>query len=191
MEQPTRRMFAAIVPPLAMREELARRLAATPDIRWTPPENMHVTLVFDPACADVPGMADHLSAATEGCPAFRMRIGGAGSFHARRGSTLWLAARGSADPDQAALRALLMAVGARADAVGHLTLARVREPGAGLAAIDALPTLEWLVEEVVLFESTLATAPGERSRHTVVARFPLAPGTASAASVHSGSSVPT
>lgn len=68
-----------------------------------------------------------------------------------------------------------MAVGARADAVGHLTLARVREPQAGLAAIAALPARQWLVDEVVLYESALATALGERSRYDLLARFPLTP----------------
>ena len=174
MQRPTRRVFAAIVPPQAVREDLARRLAKVPDIRWTPASNMHVTLLFEPACADVPELIAHLRAATEGHPGFLLRIGGAGSFHARRGSTLWMAARGATDHDHASLRGLLMAVGARAGAVGHLTLARVREPGDALAAIAALPAREWLVDEIVLYESALAKALGERSRYDVVAGFPLA-----------------
>ncbi|WP_051461374.1 2'-5' RNA ligase family protein [Tomitella biformata] len=178
MERPIRRVFAAIVPPLAVREDLARRLAAASDVRWTPAPNMHVTLVFEPACADVPELITRLGSAVAGHRAFRLRIGGAGSFQARRGYTLWMAARGAIEADQTALRAVRVAVGARADAVGHLTLARVRESvdtAAALATIAALPTHEWPVEEVWLYESVLAGGPDGRSRYDPLARFPLAP----------------
>lgn len=43
------RLFAAIVPPLALREEIAAavtRAGSAVKTRWTPPENLHLTLAF-------------------------------------------------------------------------------------------------------------------------------------------------
>lgn len=169
MEHPTRRVFAAFVPPLAMREELALRLAACEGVRWTPASNMHVTLIFDPACVDPAALIDGLASAVLDHEPFRLILRGEGAFETRRGSTLWLAAGGATEADQARLRKLRVAAGSRADAVGHLTLARVRER----AAIAALPAQEWKVDEVKVYESKLGGGPGGRSRYDLLARLPL------------------
>lgn len=171
----TARVFAAIAPPEAMCEALARELANTPDVNWMPASNMHVTLVFDPACADVPALLARLRAAVTGQTPFRLRIGGAGSFQTRRNSTLWLAARGTTDADEARLHALKASIGGRADGVEHLTLTRTKEPEAALDAITALPARDWLVEGIGLYQSLLGQGPDGRSRYELLATLPFSP----------------
>ena len=174
MDHPTRRVFAALVPPRTVREEIALRLAASPGVRWTPAANMHITLVFDAACPDVPALILRLASTVLGQSPFRMTLGGAGAFETRRGATVWMAAEGAGEADKSRLRDLRVASGSRADAVGHLTLARVREPSAALAAVAALPRQEWAVETVQLFESAPGKGPGGRPRYDLLARLPFA-----------------
>lgn len=174
MTVPTR-IFAAIVPPAELCEEIAQGLAHHSGIRWNPASNMHITLVFDPACADVPALTTKLQAAVTGLSPFRLRIGGAGSFQTRRTSTLWLAADGATAEDKARLQSLRLAVGGRADAVGHLTLARTPTPDLALAAIAALPARDWRVEEIGLYRSILGEGPEGHSHYDLFARLPFAP----------------
>jgi 2'-5' RNA ligase len=43
---PTARLFVALVPPATVRTELAELAAPLPGMRWTPPDNLHLTLRF-------------------------------------------------------------------------------------------------------------------------------------------------
>lgn len=133
------RLFVALPLPAAVRARLERavlplRSEAT-DVRWTPAESWHITLVF---LGSVPGpqiavIEDALAAAAQASNAFRLGIDGTvGRFSSR---VLWAAVQGEAE----ALGALagevqerLAGAGVAIDERGfhaHVTLARARRGG--------------------------------------------------------------
>jgi len=162
------RLFFAVVPPRAVREEIHRVVAATtalPGQRWTRPSNLHLTLLFlgdvDPsglpaARAALDGLLGH--------GAFPVRVGRLGAFpHRGRARVLILSTLAGTAP----LTALHDALAASfPDAAGprrytpHLTLARARsapDPAAldGLAAELEPHTWEFRAESVELVHSEL------------------------------------
>ncbi|WOO98761.1 RNA 2',3'-cyclic phosphodiesterase [Micrococcus terreus] len=174
------RMFAAVYPPEDVREELAEFLEARPGMRWTPPEQMHLTLAFMEAVPDrsVEPLADLLAEACAGTESFLCGLHGAGAFpHPDRPAVLWLGVEDGAEQ----LRGLARRVRNAANRAGatpdgqaftpHLTLAR---PGRGTNATRWIRVLEtfssrlWEVPEVHLVESVLQ-GHGHRPRHQSVA----------------------
>jgi 2'-5' RNA ligase len=168
-----RRAFLAVVTPPFARAwaESAQNSAAAvmPDLRWTRPEQLHLTVKFFGAVPDVAPVAEFVADSVRAHAPFTLSLGGGGAFpNARRASVLWVGVRqGSAalaelaapfDDDDRPFRA-------------HLTLARAsksRDLRDAIAALDACGESEpWTVDELVLFES-------DRSVHTEVARFRLA-----------------
>jgi 2'-5' RNA ligase len=189
-----RRLFVALEPP----EPVRRRLAALADelrrsagrgageVRWVPPENVHLTLQFLGAVPEERIAAIEAAlrdaAATAGRP-LSLSLHGAGGFpNARRPRVLWAGLEGEVGP----LAALVTALGVRLAKLGfppedrpfaaHLTLGRARDgrgaPGlaGALAAAAQVEATPWRATELVLFESHLSP---RGPRYEAIARVPL------------------
>ncbi|MFH8794914.1 RNA 2',3'-cyclic phosphodiesterase [Streptomyces sp. NPDC017941] len=186
------RLFAAVLPPDPIADELARFAAAlrtlkgvdADAVRWTERANWHFTLAFMAEVPDgaVPDLTGRLERAAHRTAPFRLSLRGGGHFGGR---ALWAGA-GGAVPE---LRILAGRAGAAARKAGvtmeehrayrpHLTLARSRgEADLGpyveaLAAFDGTP---WTVADLTLVRSNLPRSgvPGEQPRYEVVGRWPL------------------
>lgn len=155
-------------------------------VRWTPPDQFHVTLAFAAAVPAhrVDGVLEALSEVADRTAPFVLTVGGAGAFPTPYAAkVLWL--RADSDPlaDVAGLARRSRTAFARCgiavqggDFVPHLTVARSRAPIEAtrlVRVLDAAPSLRWLVEDVVLVESRLGERPAGRARHTDIASFPL------------------
>ena len=164
------RLFSAIELPGPVRDELADRLAvvraATPELRWLPPERWHITLGFygDREHADRRGAWFRERARTLR-PA-RVRLRAAGRFP----GVLWVGVNALDGDNAAALRKLAGTLGDQPldqlAFVPHVTVARWKRGRAGneaatraAAALDGYRGQWWLTSEVVLYRSDL-TADG-------------------------------
>ena len=166
----TLRLFTAVEPPTAVRDQLLAVRAALPDLRWTAPENLHLTLRFigETPAARLPAIKAALSnvRATRFC----LRLKGLGLFARSYHKVLWAGV-----DEQAALPALkhsidlALAQGAGLSPSGgrfapHITLARLKGPVSGelrqfVQAHNALVTPEFTVAAFTLFSSVLT--PGK------------------------------
>ena len=186
------RLFVAVVPPAAVREE-ARRAAdhlrsTLPGLkaRFADPHATHLTLLF---LGRVPAVERstverRLSEALHRAAPLVVATAGLGAFPSvRRPSVVWL----GIDDRDARLTALQAVVGRALAGVApgdrdprfvpHLTLARIAERdhqrraqlAAALGAFRPAPAT-WRVEEVALFRSELLP---DGARHHVLARWPL------------------
>jgi RNA 2',3'-cyclic 3'-phosphodiesterase len=186
------RLFVAVVPPPEVLADLGAAVAprqadqaAHPDLRWTGPEDWHVTLAF---LGEVPGpvatgLAPALERAAAGHRPFPLALAGAGAFpaapHAR---VLWC----GLDGDHPALAALAASVadavtraGARTPDAGrpfrpHLTLARSRGRTPAdvrdlVTALSGYASPSWPVDRIQLIDSH----PGGRPRYSPIGRWPL------------------
>lgn len=180
-------MFTAVVPPAevvdALDAFLAPRREAVP-LRWTRPESWHLTTAFMASVGErhVDRLGEGLASAASRTPAFRLRLGGAGTFGVpTAGKHLWLGVTRGAD----ALGALAVRCCNAAEHAGvptdgarfvpHLTLARTSRATDLRRLLQVLDTFDadgWLADELLLIESHLAD---RSNRYEVVERFPLAP----------------
>jgi 2'-5' RNA ligase len=188
-----RRLFVALEPPEPVRRRLAvladelRRGAgrAGDDVRWVPPENVHLTLQFLGAVPEerVAAVEAALRDAAAGARPLSLSLHGAGGFpNARRPRILWAGLEG----DVAPLADLVRELGLRLGRLGfppeerpfspHLTLGRARDghgaPGlaGALARAARIEPTPWRATELVLFESHLSP---KGPRYEAVARAPL------------------
>jgi 2'-5' RNA ligase len=151
------------------REELARFLAtcaqAAPQFRWTPKENLHLTVRFIGSVERtlVEAVADSLAQSPPG--AFDMELGDIGTFgRGRAARVVWLGLRAgteeaialAAQVEEECVRAGFAAESRPYQA--HLTLARARSrDGATLPNLPAMPAVKpWRADELVLYSSRLA-----------------------------------
>src|SRR5690625_4720987 len=99
------RMFASLRPPPEELDHLqpaldgvtpAARDVGPPPLRWTPPEQRHVTLAFYGEVPDgaVEDLTAALTAVAAGTPAIRVQLAGAGVFAS---ATLWVGVRAVED----------------------------------------------------------------------------------------------
>jgi RNA 2',3'-cyclic 3'-phosphodiesterase len=162
------RAFFGLPVPEPQRGELGRFIAEcaqlAPEFRWTPTENLHLTIRFvgNVERAVVETIAEAL--ASRSAAAFELDLGGIGAFG--RGSAVrvvWVGLRAGADA-AAALAAQVEEECVRAGLVGedrplqaHLTLARARaRNGSRLPDLLALPQLKpWRADELILYSSRL------------------------------------
>ncbi|WP_200174174.1 RNA 2',3'-cyclic phosphodiesterase [Tomitella cavernea] len=167
-----RRLFTALVPPVAIRAVIAAALPGGLGVRWARAEQMHVTLAFHGAVRDVGALVERIAADAAEHPPIRLRIGGASSFDHHGGSVVWLGADGATEPDRAELRALASRCGASRRFTPHLTLARVRrsQAASALAVAAAVEPVEIVVRDVSVVESMLGAGEDGRALYTVVAR---------------------
>jgi 2'-5' RNA ligase len=178
------RMFVAVYPPLEICEELAEFLQSRPGMRWSDPEQLHVTLAFLPEVPDraAEPLEDLIAEACAPVPSFVCGIHGAGAFpHADRPAVLWLGVEDGAEE----LSRLSRRVRSAANRAGvapdgkaftpHLTVARPPRSENATRWIRVLETFRpplWTVQEVHLVESVLQ-GHGHRPRHRTVMTAPL------------------
>lgn len=187
------RLFVALVPPEPVIEDLADFLAPRQEapeaagMRWTAPEQWHVTLAFmgDVAERHLDELVERLGRAAARRSALELTVTGGGAFpDVARAKVVYAAL--DADGRDADLRHL--AVGARAaatkagaDAAGgrfraHLTLARIGRPfdvTKWVRVLDAYRGPTWTADEVSLVQSHLGEGPRRRPRYEVLETFPL------------------
>jgi 2'-5' RNA ligase len=162
------RAFFGLPVPEPQREELARFIAAcaqvAPNFRWTPVENLHLTIRFVGSVerALVESVADAL--ASRPPAAFDVELGDVGTFgRGRAARVVWLGLRAGAEAaitlaaqvEEECGRAGLPAESRPYQA--HLTLARARSRiGARLPELPAQPRVKpWRADQLVLYSSRL------------------------------------
>jgi len=190
------RMFVALPLPEAVKEDLAEFLEPRQEagsrelsLRWTRPEQWHVTLAFLPEVAD--RHTDELLERLERAAARRnplvLRVAGAGAFpHAGHAKVLWAGLQHEGEHDELAR----LATGVRAAAAksgievaggrfrSHLTLARLGRPAdviSWLRVLDPYAGPSWQAREVALVASHLGQGPNGRPRHDILETFELGP----------------
>jgi 2'-5' RNA ligase len=179
------RLFVALWPPEHVVAELAESLAGVralqPHLRWTRPEQWHLTLVFLDEVAEerLPQLTNRLARAARRHPELSLRFAGGGRFGDR---VLWT----RVDGDRATLRQLTAAAAAAARRSGlavedrpyrpHLTLAR-NSSGADLrplvTALAPYRGTAWTADRLHLVRSRLGKGPGRTSQYDTVAAWPL------------------
>ncbi len=185
------RMFVALVPPEDAVEDLGAflepRREAGPELRWTMPEQWHVTLAFIAQVADrhLDDLQDRLERAARRRTRFPVRLAGGGAFpNAARAKVLYAGVDAGADAEELrrlATGARAAAAKAGADAQGgrfhaHVTLARSRRPVEAtrwLRVLDAYRGPGWTAAQITLVASYLGQGPRNRPRYETVATFPL------------------
>lgn len=165
----TTRLFAAVIPPAPVLDALEvfvePRRYADPELRWTLPDNWHLTLAFFGDVGDdrIEPLAEALEG-VRGTP-FPLVLDGAGAFpDPAAGRVLFHAVAGGSNQ----LSALARRVRTAADRVGvpsdnakhrpHLTLARRRRPGElsrWLRIVDSFPPAAFEVGSFALIQSEL------------------------------------
>jgi 2'-5' RNA ligase len=186
-----RLFIAAGEPEAETRQRLARlreRLgAAGRTVRWVPPEQMHLTLLFLGAtpAAMVPPIGEEMAAVAAAAAPFELEVRGVGAFARGRGiGVIWAGVRPCEPPAalQAALAARLAPAPESAAArpfTPHLTLGRVRRPRPDPWLEESLRKLADFeggrlpVRELRLFRSELTPAGAV---HTCLLAAPLGGG---------------
>lgn len=179
------RLFVALTPPADVVEELATRVAALrelePAVRWSRPEQWHLTLAFlgevdDDTRAE---LSRRLGSAAGRHPPLTLSFAGGGRFGHR---VLWTRVHGERD----GLRRLADSVRAAARRSGlateqrpyrpHLTLARATGTADLRPLVDALAPYEgrsWTADELHLVHSHLGAGPGGTALHEPIRSWPL------------------
>lgn len=171
------RLFVAVWPPVSVVEQLAAiHRPEVAGVRWTRPDQWHVTVRFFGAVAEgeVPALRRALGDAVG-------EVGGTGPVTAVAGPAVRRFGRQVVQVPVGGLAGLAASV-VEATAgfgeppedrpfAGHLTLARARGRGTDLRPLTGAAVAgEWPVDEVTLVESRLSR---EGATYEVVGRFPL------------------
>lgn len=179
------RLFVALTPPDEVLEQLRVATAALranhPELRWTRPEQWHLTLAFLGQVADQTRdrLAERLDRAAARCPPLALSFAGAGRFGRR---VLWTRVQGDRDA-LARLADSVRAAARRCDLPvedrpyrPHLTLARARDAADLRPLVDELAefqTRTWTATEMHLVRSRLGAGPGGTAVHEAVSSWPL------------------
>jgi RNA 2',3'-cyclic 3'-phosphodiesterase len=193
------RMFVALPLPEAVKEDLTEFLEPRQEagsrelsLRWTRPEQWHVTLAFLPEVADrhTDELLERLRRAATRRNPLVLRVAGAGAFpHAGHAKVLWagLGHEGGHEEQDELAR---LAAGVRAAAAksgievaggrfrSHLTLARLGRPAdvtSWLNVLDPYAGPAWQAREVALIASHLGQGAKGRPRHDILETFELGP----------------
>jgi 2'-5' RNA ligase len=183
-------MFVAVVPPVEALGDLdafleVRREAGP--FRWTPAEQLHLTLAFMADVADhrLDELVDRLERAAQKRRPMTATITGGGAFpDVARARVLW-AGVDVGDPgelDQLAAGARTAASTSGIEVDGrrfrrHLTVARMGRPVEAtpwVRLLDAYQGPSWTLEEIALVASHLGEGPRRRPRYETVATFRIA-----------------
>ncbi|MEU6775536.1 RNA 2',3'-cyclic phosphodiesterase [Streptomyces sp. NPDC046759] len=185
------RLFAAVLPPEHVVDELAaevaelERLPGADRLRWTNRPGWHFTLAFYGEVTDdlVPDLSDRLDRVARRTVPFSLALSGGGQFG--HGKALWTGAHGEveamrllADRAESAARKAGVPMGEHRRYKAHLTVARSRDTVDVRPYVDLLrgfTSSTWTVDELVLVRSTLPRSgvPGEQPRYEAVARWQL------------------
>ncbi|MGA9747465.1 MAG: RNA 2',3'-cyclic phosphodiesterase [Nocardioides sp.] len=182
-------MFVALVLPDHAVEDLEEflrpRQEAGPLLRWTVPDQWHVTLAFlgDVAERHLDDLVERLGRAASRRTPVALRVAGAGAFpDVARAKVIWAGIDAAGEGEE--LRR--MAIGARAAGAKsgagegggrfhpHLTLARTGravEASRWLRVLDGYVGPTWRAERYSLIESHLGEGPRRRPRYEVVETF--------------------
>jgi len=187
-------MFIALPLPEAVQEDLSDYLEPRqeasllePGLRWSLPEQWHLTLGFLPDVADrhTDELLERLERGASRRHPMYLRLAGAGAFpNAGQAKVLWA----GIEHDGEELMRLAGGVRAAASKSGavvgggrfhpHLTLARLGAPAdvtRWLRVLDPYVGPSWEATEVALIASYLGQGRNGTSRHVVQASFPLGP----------------
>lgn len=189
------RVFVALAPPEEAVEHLVdfleprRQAREAEGLRWSLPEQLHVTLAFAAAVEErrLDGLLDGVAAALAKRRPVPTRVAGGGAFpDAARAKVLWAGLDLAADDDAAELAALAAGVrtalaraGVPVDGAGfrpHVTLARLGRPRdltRWVQLLDAYAGPRWSAGELAVVASYLGDGPGGRPRHDELARLPV------------------
>jgi RNA 2',3'-cyclic 3'-phosphodiesterase len=174
------RLFVAIRPPEAIRDLLIDAMDDSPELRWVPEEQLHLTLRFigeveRPLADDIAHELEKVRAER-----FQIRILHVGRFDQRNGGALWAGvepkapvAELAARVDRACTRAGLEPE--RRAFHPHITLARwsgrsVRAADAFVERARGLSSEPFAVRSFILFESHLSR---HGPHYETVAEYPL------------------
>lgn len=180
------RLFAALTPPDDAVDDLATflepRHQVGDDVRWTDPDQWHVTLAFMAAVPDrvVEAVTQAVAEVATAHPSIDVRLTGAGAFpHPGDARVLWMGVEGD-------LAALARRVRGACNHAGgapqggafhpHVTVGRFRRPVEAtrwLRVLDGYAGPAWTAHEVTLVASHLGEGRGRRPRHEVLARIAL------------------
>jgi 2'-5' RNA ligase len=184
-------MFVALAPPQPalehLEEFLSPRQEAGAGLRWTVPEQWHLTLAFfgDVAERHLDDLVERLGRAAARRTAVELTIAGGGAFPNPGRAKVVYAAVDAAGRDEELRR---MATGARAAGTRsgaggeggrfhpHVTLARSGRPIEAtrwIRVMEAYRGPAWTASELVLVESHLGEGPRRRPRYEVVETFPV------------------
>ena len=188
------RAFIALHPPPELEAERARlqremeEVLPKNSVRWTPPEQIHLTLRFlgdiaDEAAGD---LENALQRACLGVAPFELRVRGAGCFpNARQPRIVWVGLEGGVESLQKLHGQIARETAAWGERDGrpfhpHLTMGRVKDPRSrDAAALGKIlgdlpcPVLgAWRVEQVDLMQSRLSP---QGAHHTRLAQIRLRP----------------
>ena len=187
------RLFVALVPPNEVVEDFSEFLGPRKEapeatgMRWTAPEQWHVTLAFMGAVADrhLDDLCERLGRAAGRRSPLDLAIAGGGAFpDVARAKVLFagLDAFGcETDLRHLAVGTRAAATKAGADAGGgrfraHVTVARVGRPfdvTRWVRVLDAYRGPTWTAGQVALVQSHLGEGPRRRPRYEVLETFPL------------------
>jgi 2'-5' RNA ligase len=179
------RLFVALTLPEEVVEALRTTTAAlhelAPELRWTRPEQWHLTLVFLGEVGDevVDELGRRLQRAAARHPALSLSLGGGGRFGHR---VLWTGVQG--DRDRLGRLAGSAAAAARRCRLPvedrpyrpHLTLARAPGEADLRPLVQRLASWQgppWVATELKLVRSRLGAAPNGAALHELIAGWPL------------------
>ena len=185
------RLFVALIPPpevvADLDDFLASRRAAGPDLRWTDPEQMHVTLAFLPQVSEpkLEPLLDALSVRCARIGPHGIRLGAGGALpspYAARVLVLgadpqpWLGATAKA------VRSAAAHAGSAVDGgrfIPHATVARMRRPIEATRWVRILHGYEspgWVAAGATLVRSHLGQGRERRPRYESLAEFAFGTG---------------
>lgn len=166
------RLFTAIAPPHEVRESLYERLdelrVAREDLRWVPPQNLHLTVRFLGDCGEreADRQIEHWSRRCAAIGPFDLRLRGAGCFpHTWMAKVLYAAV----ECDEAPWSRL-----AGAEQSPHVTVARARKAIDLTGAVDELSgylSATWRAQEVTMYRSFIER--GRAPRYVPLESFVL------------------
>jgi 2'-5' RNA ligase len=185
-------MFIALPLPEAVQEHLAgflepRQQAELHGLRWTMPEQWHVTLAFLPDLADrhTDELLERVQRAASRRNPMVLRLVGAGAFpHAGQAKVLWTGVEHDGEELMRLAGGVRSAATKSGTVVGggrfhpHLTLARLGRPSDVtrlLVALEQYESPSWPADEIALIASYLGQGPNARPRHEVRTTFGLGP----------------
>ena len=175
------RLFAALGVPADIAESLARRQQGLPGARWSPPENLHVTLRFFGEVDEAVAADLDAALASVAMPSFEVSLQGVGAFGARdHMRAVWAGVAESEPLRRLAARCETVAkrCGLKAEARAfrpHLTLAYLNHAPELRAAAwvqnhNLLRSPPWRVRGFGLYSSWRSA---EGSRYDLERHYPL------------------
>lgn len=184
-------MFVALLPPDDVLEDLEELVAprrqdrdeARP-LRWSRPEQWHVTLAFMASVPDraLDDLLERLASAAERTDPFETWLSGGGAFpDVAAGRVLWTGVEPGEPLAALAVRARNAATTSGVEVDGtrfrpHLTLARAGRPTEmtrWLRVLEPYRSPVWPADHLALVASHLGDGPRRSPRYEVVAEVPL------------------